>query len=308
MQKFLEILPEKSNTAIALGFFDGLHSGHRNVIQLAVNEKINNLIPTCFTFAKNPKNILSGCSNNALMTEDDKIKNLEQLGIEHVYEADFNKIRNISAEDFFTEILVNTLKAKKLFCGFNYHFGKKGEGDVKLLEKLCDKYYVEFEIVPPQKINGQVVSSSLIRRLIGNGDIRLANKMLCSRFGFSSIIEYGKQLGRTIGTPTINQPLCSDLVVPKFGVYASIVTLQNGSTECGVTNIGIKPTVGGTVPLCETWMPEYSGGEIYGQRADIRLIQFIRPEKKFDSIDKLQKMIIDNGKTAVQIYKNEFER
>ncbi len=308
MQKLYRILPEQQNTAIALGFFDGLHRGHRSVIELAANERQNGLLPVCFTFSQSPKSVLTGSQTCALMTNDDKTRALEKLGIERMYEADFSKIKDMSADDFFKIILIKTLNAKKLFCGFNYHFGKNGEGNVNLLEKLCNKYSVNLSVVPPKMIEGRVVSSTLIRKLITNGDIRSANKMLCSRFGFFSVIERGRRLGRTLGTPTINQPLCSDLVVPKFGVYASVVTLESGKKYCGVTNIGVKPTVGGTRPLCETWMPEYSEGEIYGETADIRLIDFIRPEKKFADIEQLKKAIMDNGKTALQIYKNEINR
>lgn len=305
MQKFTEILPENQHTAVALGFFDGLHIGHRNVIMSAVNEKQNGLLPVCFTFSQSPKNVLLGTPAKALMTDNDKKKTLEQLGIEHMIEADFLSIKDMPAINFFEEILLDKLKAKKLICGFNYRFGKNGEGNADVLKKLCKIHNVELTIVDPAKSHGHVVSSTLIRNLIQSGDVSYANELLCSRFGFSSTIEYGKQLGRRIGTPTINQPLCNELVVPKYGVYASAVTLENDKTYCGVTNIGIKPTVGGTVPLCESWMPQYKGGEIYRQTADIRLIEFIREEKKFESIDKLKNAIAENGKTALKIFENQ---
>lgn len=305
MQKFTEILPEHQHTSVALGFFDGLHIGHRSVISLAVQEKNNGLLPVCFTFSQNPKNILLGTPANALMTDLDKEKTLEQLGIEHMIEADFLSIKDMTATDFFEEILVGRLKAKKLFCGFNYRFGKNGEGNSEMLLKLCKRNNIELVVVTPAKAQGQVVSSSLIRSLIQAGDINYANKLLCSRFGFSSTIEFGKQLGRRIGTPTINQPLCKKLVVPKYGVYASAITLESGGIYCGVTNIGIKPTVGGTVPLCESWMPKYDGDEIYGQTADVRLIDFLREEKKFASIDELKNAIAENGRTALKIFENQ---
>lgn len=304
MQKFYEILPEKQNTAVALGFFDGLHSGHRKVISLAVNEKKNGLVPVCFTFAQSPKSVLLGTDVNAVMTKDDKSQTLEALGIEHVICADFKQLMNVPAQEFVKKILVEKLNAKKLFCGFNYRFGKNGEGNVEMLDRLCKEYVVELEVVPPDRVDGEVVSSTRIRSLIESGNVLKANELLCGKFGFSSVIEHGKRLGRTLGTPTINQPLCSELVVPKFGVYASSVTLENGKKYCGVTNIGIKPTVGNFAPLCETWMPEYCGNEIYGQRADVRLLDFIREEKKFADIDELKNAIIDNGKTALKIFKN----
>ncbi len=302
MQNFFEILPEKSGTAIALGYFDGLHKGHRNVISLAAAEKKNGLTPVCFTFSKSPKSVLNGTQSNALMTNEDKIKTLERLGIERTYQADFEKIMNMPAQDFAQKILIDTLKAEKLFCGFNYRYGKNGEGNAETLKSFCESKGVTLTVVPATESRGEIVSSTLIRKLITDGNVKRANELMCSRFGFSSVIEHGKRLGRELGTPTINQPLCSELVVPKFGVYASIVTLENGETYCGVTNIGIKPTVGGNTPLCETWMPKYSGGEIYGQSADVRLLEFIRPERKFSGIDELKNAIIDNSQTALKIY------
>lgn len=302
MQNFFEILPEKTGTAIALGYFDGLHKGHRNVISLAAAEKENGLTPVCFTFSKSPKSVLNGTQSNALMTSEDKIKTLERLGIERTYQADFEKIKNMPAQDFAQKILIDALKAEKLFCGFNYRYGRNGEGSAETLKSFCDSNGITLTVVPAQESEGEIVSSTLIRRLITDGNVKRANELMCSRFGFSSVIEHGKRLGRELGTPTINQPLCSELVVPKFGVYASIVTLENGETYCGVTNIGIKPTVGGNTPLCETWMPKYKGGEIYGQSADVRLLEFIRPERKFSGIDELKNAILDNSKTALNIY------
>lgn len=302
MQNFFEILPEKSGTAIALGYFDGLHKGHRNVISLAAAEKENGLTPVCFTFSKSPKSVLNGTQSNALMTNEDKIKTLEGLGIERTYQADFEKIMNMPAKDFAQKILIDTLKAEKLFCGFNYRYGKNGEGSAETLKCFCKSKGIELTVVPATESEGEIVSSTLIRKLIIDGNVKRANELMCSRFGFSSVIEHGKRLGRELGTPTINQPLCSELVVPKFGVYASIVTLESGETYCGVTNIGIKPTVGGNTPLCETWMPQYKGGEIYGQSADVRLLEFIRPERKFSGIDELKNAILDNSKTALKIY------
>lgn len=302
MQNFFEILPEKQGTAIALGYFDGLHAGHRRVLSLAAEERKNGLIPVCFTFMQSPKSVLSGAPCNALMTNEDKIKALDTLKIEKTYQADFTKIMNMSARSFVKDILIDTLKAEKLFCGFNYRFGKNGGGNADTLRKLCDELGAELTVVPALESGGKTVSSTLIRNLIMSGDVKKANELLYSRFGFSSVIEHGKRLGRELGTPTINQPLLKELVAPKFGVYASIVTLQSGETYCGVTNIGIKPTVGGNTPLCETWMPKYKGGEIYGQSADVRLIEFIRPEKKFSYIGELKDAILADSRRALKIF------
>ena len=308
MQNFFEIFHENNGTAVALGFFDGLHQGHRNIISLAVKEKENGLTAVCLTFLQSPKSVLTHTDSNALMSDSDKLKTLEKLGIDHTIQLDFKKIMNMTAKDFFKEILLDNLNAKKLFCGFNYRFGKNGEGDVQMLKTLCDSHGIELNVLPAKQNNGEVVSSTLIRSLIAEGDVKKANELLCSEFGFSSVVEHGKKLGRTLGTPTINQSLLKELTVPKFGVYVSRVTLENGKSYCGVTNIGIKPTVGGNVPVCETWMPEYKGEEVYGQTTDIRLLEFIREEKKFADIEELKNAILENGKTALKIFNKLYER
>lgn len=208
----------------------------------------------------------------------------------------------MSAKDFVEKIIFGNLNAKFVVCGFNYRFGKNGEGDTELLKKLCDENGTKLKVIEPERDDGDVVSSTLIRSLISEGSIRRANKLLCSHFGFSAVITHGKRLGRELGTPTINQKLPENLAVPKYGVYASAVTLENGKVYCGVTNIGVKPTVGGTKLLSETWMPDFHGGEIYGQTADVRLLDFIRPEKKFDNITELKNAITDNAVTAKEIF------
>ena len=302
MQTFLTLSPEQQNTAVSLGFFDGLHRGHRRVLSLTAAQEKDGLLPVCLTFAESPKAILGGRDFRYLMTREDKLRGLEELGIAHTVFADFRALMHLSAKDFVRDILVGQLRARKLYCGFNYRFGRNAEGDTALLGRLCDRYGIALTVVPPETRGGEVICSTLIRRRIGEGRVREANEMLCSRFGFSSVIEHGKRLGRELGTPTINQPMLEKLAVPRFGVYASSVTLQSGERFCGVTNVGVKPTVGSDAPLWETWMPGYRGGEIYGQTADVRLLDFIRPEKRFDSLTELRDEILRNAEDAERIY------
>ena len=209
MQNFTVSEHEKLNTAVALGFFDGLHKGHRRVILSAVEQKKNGLLPVCFTFAQSPKEVLGKSSKGALMTTEDKLKTLESLGIEHTFSPDFKKLMNMSAKDFVEKIIFGDLNAKFVVCGFNYRFGKNGEGDTELLKKLCDENGTKLNVIEPERDDGDVVSSTLIRSLVSEGNIRRANKLLCSHFGFSAVITHGKRLGRELGTPTINQKLPS---------------------------------------------------------------------------------------------------
>ena len=304
MQCYYDLFTEERQTAVALGFFDGVHKGHRSVIELAVDQKHNGLLPVCLTFSESPKSVISGVKAPYLMTLEDKVKALESIGVEHTVFSDFRKLMHLGAEEFVTEVLIKKLNAKKLFCGFNYRFGKNAEGDVTLLQKLCVEHHIALTVVPPETDGGEVVCSTLIRRLIAEGNIRRANSMLSGTFGVREAIRHGMRLGHRLGTPTLNQPLTKGLVVPKFGVYASRVTLENGERYCGVTNIGIKPTVGGTTPLWETWMPDYHGGEIYGETADVRLLDYIREEKKFDDLTALKDEIIKNAQKAAEIYQS----
>lgn len=308
MRTFLTISHENQPSAVALGFFDGVHMGHRRVLEGAAAQRSNGLTPVCLTFSQSPKSIISGVDTPFLMTRADKLRALESIGIEHVYFADFRSVMNLSARDFFTQILTGTLNAKALFCGFNYRFGRKAEGDIKLLQRLCVEHGVRLIVAPPQTDNGEVVCSTLIKRLISEGNIERANRLLCGRYGINEIIRSGKQLGRSMGTPTLNQLLTKGLTQPKLGVYASAVTLESGKTFCGVTNIGTRPTVDGGDPQWETWMPEYSGGELYGQTAVVRLIAFIRDERRFESLDALKAEIVRNGHQALEIYRSEINR
>ncbi len=302
MQCYRELSTQKVNTAVALGFFDGLHRGHISVIQPAAEERKNGLTPVCLTFNQSPKSVISGTEIPLLMTREDKVGALESLGIEKTFFIDFESVMSLGAREFFESVIAGRLKAKKLFCGFNYRFGKNAAGDVKALGELCAEKGIELAVAPPYKIGGEVVCSTLIKQKIADGKIREANLMLGSPFGFSAPVTHGKRLGRELGTPTLNQDVREGLIVPRYGVYASKVTLQSGEVFCGVTNIGVKPTVGGKIPLWETWMPNYSGGELYGQTADVRLLDFIRPEKRFDSLTELKNEILANSRAALAVF------
>lgn len=302
MQTFTKLSSAAQPSAVALGYFDGVHRGHRRVLSGAVAERENGLAPVCLTFAESPKSVISGANASFLMTREDKLRVLDGLGIERTYLADFREMMHLSARDFFFDILIGKLKARALFCGFNYRFGRDAAGGTALLRSLCAENGIKLSVVPPETDNGEVICSTLIKRLIAQGNIARANRLLCGRFGMSGVVRHGRHLGHKLGTPTINLPLEKGLTVPKFGVYVSEVTLESGERFCGVTNIGIKPTVGGTSPLWETWMPQYSGEDIYGQTADVRLLDFLREERSFNSLEALREEILRNGEQAERIY------
>lgn len=293
----------EKHTSVALGFFDGVHLGHKAVIDDAVKyAKEHNLVPTVFTLLQSPRSVITGENIGKVITEEEKIAVLESLGIKRVYIIDFRDIMNISAEEFIDKTVVDCFNAKHVVCGFNYRFGSGGKGNGEILHKLCQKRNIAVTTKNHIDFQGEPVSSTRIRQCIAKGDIKSVNNMLGREYGFNLPVIHGRQLGRKLGTPTLNQRFPSKLVCLSFGVYVTKVTVF-GKEYCGVTNVGIKPTVGSDEILIETWLPDYNGKEFYGETVNIRFIDYIRAEKKFDSIDDLKKEIIKNGIQAKEIYK-----
>ena len=298
MRVFRDLTPSDKKTAVALGYFDGIHLGHKAVLKKATEAKSRGLTPAAFTFSSTPK---SKDKNSQLLTYGEKTAMLEKLGIEALYILDFNELKDYSPEKFVDEIIKNVFNAHEVFCGFNYHFGKLGKGDTDTLKKLCAQNNIGVTICSPVKLGDKIVCSTEIRNALKKGDIKTANTFLGYDFGLKSAAVKGTGIGSKIETPTINQVFEKGIILPKFGVYASVVTIDE-KKYIGVTNIGIKPTVGSrNLPNCETWMPEYNGGNLYGKTIDVRLKEFIRPEKKFNSLDELKAEIKKNGKQALEL-------
>ncbi len=300
MQIFNKLVPSKEYSAAALGFFDGIHIGHRAVIERTVDAKKDGLTPIVFTFSKSPKGIISGKTLEMLESSEQKARHFEKTGIEKLYIADFLKVKDMSPKDFVKKILLEKLNVKQVFCGFNYHFGKGGKGTGETLVSVCKELGINAYVVPPVIIDGEIVSSTKIRSLLKDGNIKQANRFLGYDFGIKTDIIHGNHIGKGLGFPTINQPVKEGIIVPKFGVYASVVTIEN-KKYCGVTNVGVKPTIGEYKPLYETWMPKYSGEDIYGKTAKVELKEFIRPEIKFESLEELKQTVLKNGKQALEI-------
>lgn len=302
MLVFHTIKESAALTAVALGCFDGLHIGHQKVIYRAVAGHELGLSPTVFTFDASPLSDLCGKGAPRLMKNSEKLHLLEKLGIEQVYMPAFSEVRDFSAEDFVTKILDGMFHAQRVCCGFNFHFGAGGRADSEELARLCASRGIETLIVPEVDVDGLPVSSTRIRALIGEGRVEEAAGLLGRRFGYTFPVEHGRQLGRELGMPTINQRIPEGFVLPRFGVYASLVRVD-GRVYCGVTNIGVKPTVGSDHVLSETWILDY-GGNLYGRAIPVELVGFIRPERKFDSIDELKQAVYENAETARRMVKS----
>lgn len=283
-------------TAVALGTFDGVHLGHERVLQQVQNEE--GLVPAVFTFRDIPAAAM-GRHAPRLISVEEKCRLLAEKGIQTLFLVEFSEIRNMPPEQFIDEIVLGKMHARKVVCGFNFRFGKNGAGDTQLLQSRCGAAGVPVTVVEPVEIDGQPVSSTRIRAYIEEGHIEEASKLLGRRFGYAFEVIHGRQLGRTIGIPTINQRMPEDLITPRFGVYASIVYCAGGS-YLGVTDIGVKPTVGSDFITSETWIPNYSGN-LYGTYPRVELLSFIRPERRFENLQALQREILANGEQARKI-------
>ncbi len=302
MEIIKELVRSEKPTSTALGYFDGLHMGHQAVIGEAVeNAEKNGLVPTVFTLLQSPRVVLRGEQPKNIITLDEKIAILEALGVERVYLIDFTTIKDISAESFVSDILRDCFNARHISCGFNYHFGAGARGSGEILEDMCKSYGISVLARPRITMGGEPVSSTRIRKCIIDGNITDANKMLGRRYGFRMPVVHGRELGRTLGTPTLNQDFPKGLVIPRAGAYASAVDID-GEIFCGVTDIGVKPTVGSDKVVIETWMPDYKGGELYEKTIRVDLLDFIREERKFPDTAQLKAEILRNAESAKQIF------
>lgn len=280
-----------TNTAIALGTFDGVHAGHSAVLKEAVN---SGFYSVCLAFRIPPKCFFSD-ENIILTPESVKTRLIKEIGIDRVDYIDFPSVKDLSAEAFF-----NDIKAKYspslIVCGYDYSFGKGGKGDTELLKSLCDKNDISLKIIDKVTVNGETISSSFIRKLLINGEIEKANSLLPECFSIHGEVVHGDKRGTDINFPTINQYYPERAAKIKFGVYMSCTDI-NGKTYYGMTNIGIRPSFPVKKPLCETNLFDFSG-DVYGQNIKIKLLSFIREEKTFSSLSEL-KDAIENDKKEI---------
>lgn len=284
------------NTAIALGKFDGLHKGHLEVMRRLTEEKTNGLKALVFTFSNNPKNFLKPenekKSGNKLFTVKEKLMVYERMGIDIivVYPLETG-ILGMEPETFIKNILVEKLGVKKVVCGENFRFGKDRKGDTNSLKLFGKKYGFRADVLPMISDQGEVISSTLIRGLISDGEIEKANRLLGYQYTIVGKVVHGNEIGRTIDTPTANIIPDEDKLLPPFGVYLSLCEID-GKIYGGITNIGIKPTVTEDKKkiTVETYFLNYAG-DLYGRILEIKLVKHTRNEIKFSGLTQLKEQL-----------------
>ena len=273
--------------SVALGLFDGIHIGHQKVLLQALQNK--DLAPCVFTYTISSfvpdikKNYL------AIMPDEQKCSILEKMGFELVVEPDFVSFKDMDPEDFVENMLIGRMGAKELSCGYDFTFGRDGKGNTQVLQAVAARHGVKVHILDPVMLDGKPVSATRIRQAILDGEMDKASRMLGRRFSLRLKVEHGNCIGRLLDFPTINQSFPRHHIVPRYGVYSTVVNVD-GKLYGGVTNVGIKPTVGSDHPLAETFILDYSG-DLYDRVVEVYFFRFVRPEVKFESIAQLKAQI-----------------
>ncbi len=291
----------KRQVLVALGTFDGLHLGHKKVLLSDTTEYDEKI---ALMFAEHPQKTLSGNVPGELITNGKRNEILKAWDYTPAF-LDFSEISRLSPEEFVDKILVKRFNATALCCGFNYRFGKDAKGDVTLLKQLCAEREIKLTVCEEVDFENAPISSTRIRECIKNGDIRTANKMLGRYFSYDFTVVHGDARGRILGSPTINQFFSENFSVAEYGVYASF-TIVNGKKYISVTNIGVRPTIeGGSEKRSETNIVGFEG-DLYGQNIEVFLVEKLRGEMAFNSLDELSARISADREKATEIIRKEF--
>jgi len=285
----------KSNTqsVITIGTFDGVHVGHRAIMQrLVAAAKEQGLVSAVLTFFPHPRMVLQKNSDIKLInTLSEKKQLLEDIGLDYFVVEPFTyEFSRLSALEYVRDILVTQLKAKKIIIGYDHRFGRNRNADIQDLKKYGEQFGFEVEEISAQQLDEVSVSSTKIRKALAKGDIHTANTYLGYAFTIEGVVTKGKALGRTIGYPTANLHVPQTYkLIPKNGVYV-VKALVNNTLTYGITSIGTNPTVGGTAKSIETFFLDTST-DLYGKELQLQFLQHIREEATFKDLESLKQAI-----------------
>ncbi|WP_026811553.1 bifunctional riboflavin kinase/FAD synthetase [Arenibacter latericius] len=291
------------STAITIGTFDGIHVGHRKILERLINNaKVLGLKSTVLTFFPHPRMVLQqDVSIQLLNTIEEKVQIMKSLGLDYLIIHPFTKdFSRLSATEFVRDILVNELKVKKIIIGYDHRFGRNRNADINDLIAFGNTLDFQVEEISAQEINEVSVSSTKIRKALEEGDIRRANKYLGYRYMLTGTVVKGKGLGRKLDFPTANLSIVEDYkLIPKNGVYV-VSSVINGKTVYGMMNIGVNPTVAGTKRTIEINF-FYFNQDLYGKKLQIDIIDRIRDEIKFDSLEALKAQLGKDRETSLSL-------
>ncbi len=292
------------HTIYALGFFDGVHTGHGALLRAC--KQLADETGCCagaITFAEHPLSLVQGRSPGLISTVEDRKRLMKDLyGVGEIIVLPFDQPLMTMPWQTFFKMLLSRYGAAGLVCGHDYRFGARGEGTPQLLQEACERAGIPCIIVPEQRIDGITVSSTYIRKLLKDGDMARTKLFLGHPHLFTGVVVPGRHLGHTLGFPTANVLFPNTMLCPRKGVYASIAVVK-GQRYMAVTNVGNRPTVGGGYTTVEAWILDFSG-DLYGQSITLEFHHFLREERKFDSLQTLRREIEKNGEETRKIFQN----
>ena len=292
----------KEKTIFALGFFDGVHLGHQALLtQCRRLAQEYNCSAGVVTFTGHPDTLVHGSTPLLINTPEDRKKLLtEQFHMDTVVELPFDRDMMVMPWQAFIEMLIRDHGAAGFVCGHDFCFGDRGEGTALLLQEYCVARNMSCRVIPEQKVDGITVSSTHIRSLLETGQVEQANRFLGHPHILTGEVVSGRRLGRTLGIPTANLLIPEEVVQLRYGVYACKAEAE-GKEYLAVTNVGNRPTVGGHRVTVEPWLMDFDG-DLYGKPITLSFHAFLRPERKFDSLEALREEIQKNAEQTRKIF------
>lgn len=292
------------NCAVALGNFDGVHSAHRALLHRAVRlaKELAKNTPTCSAVwcFDPPSSDFLGKSQGHLTTREEKLTAFAECGIDYAYLADFSSLRSLSPDHFIDEVLKQHARAVHIVCGYHFRFGVRGSGDTATLQQAFgwDRVDVLPSICLPLDGLETVISASAVRASLAQGDVKNAARLLGRPYSLTAPVAHGKQLGRVLGFPTINQNAPEGKLLPKDGIYVTRCFFDD-EMFYGVTNVGHRPTVDGinSIPNCETHILDLDR-DLYGKSVTVEFLHRLRNEQKFDTVNSLKNAMMHDIEQA----------
>jgi len=278
-------------TAIAIGKFDGIHLGHQKLLATLFKQKQNGLKTVVVTFDPPPEVFFLKAENKQLLTKDEKEELLKEMGVDSIFYYSMNEVNAaMSAEGFIEEVLLKKLNMAYICAGQDLRFGAGGSGNGDLLLDIAKKRGFEAQIIDKIYFEGREISSTFVREAVESGNLGLVYDLLGRSYIFSGKVSEGRKLGRTLGFPTANLAITETKILPPNGVYLSLVSTPNGEFR-GISNVGVKPTIDGERrPNVETYIYDFTD-DLYGELIKVKLLEFMRPEKKFASVAELKAQV-----------------
>ena len=297
--------PTERKRVIALGFFDGVHTGHGALLSLC-RQRAEELgaVPAAFTFDVHPSSLILGSPVPLLSTPSERADLMRRYyGIQDVIVAHYDqRMMKTPWRDFVTEFLVRDNGAVHLVAGHDFHFGYKGEGNPQRLQELYAGLGIGCDIVPKVERDGITVSSTYIRNLVAQGEMAQAVRFLGHPYTLTDTVRHGKKLGSSLGFPTVNLRFAPGMLIPAHGVYVTRVIFENGESRPAVTNIGVRPTLDdGDAITVEGFILHFEG-DLYGQTVRMEFYDYLRPERKFDTLEELRAEVMKNARQTDEYF------